>query len=45
MDGENQVGRNPRVNHEKWRNLLLVEGFQESYISDFIVRLKAIALS
>ncbi|KAH9620865.1 hypothetical protein KSS87_016796 [Heliosperma pusillum] len=36
MDDENQVGREVRANHTKWREFILKEGVEESYISSFI---------
>ncbi|XP_074304011.1 UDP-glycosyltransferase 79B30-like [Silene latifolia] len=36
MDDESQVGREVRANHTKWREFILQEGVEESYISSFI---------
>ncbi|XP_074298392.1 cyanidin 3-O-galactoside 2''-O-xylosyltransferase FGGT1-like [Silene latifolia] len=45
MDGESLVGQNARVNHEKWREFLLVRSLEHSYITDFIQSLRSLLLS
>ncbi|XP_074303844.1 UDP-glycosyltransferase 79B30-like [Silene latifolia] len=36
MDEDNQVGREVRANHTKWREFILKDGVEESYITSFI---------
>ncbi|XP_074308060.1 cyanidin 3-O-galactoside 2''-O-xylosyltransferase FGGT1-like [Silene latifolia] len=36
MNPENKVARTARANHAKWRDFLLTEGLEESYISGFV---------
>ncbi|XP_021838317.1 cyanidin 3-O-galactoside 2''-O-xylosyltransferase FGGT1 [Spinacia oleracea] len=43
MEVENEVGREVRANHAKWKEFLLREGLEESYISGFIQSLKDLA--
>ncbi|XP_021726554.1 anthocyanidin 3-O-glucoside 2''-O-glucosyltransferase-like [Chenopodium quinoa] len=42
MEVENEVGREVRANHAKWREFLLRDGLEEAYISGFIQSLKGI---
>ncbi|KAH9623384.1 hypothetical protein KSS87_011092 [Heliosperma pusillum] len=45
MDEENQVGREVRANHTRWREFILKEGVEESYISSFIKDLQQLLLA
>lgn len=40
MDAENEVGREVRANHAKWREFLLKEGLEDAYINGFIQSLQ-----
>lgn len=40
MDVASGVGKEVRNNHAKWRDLLLEEGFEDSYIDQFILSLQ-----
>ncbi|XP_074321791.1 UDP-glycosyltransferase 79B30-like [Silene latifolia] len=40
MDEESQVGREVRTNHTKWREFILKEGVEDSYINSFILSLQ-----
>ncbi|KAK9681602.1 hypothetical protein RND81_10G014200 [Saponaria officinalis] len=42
MDEESLVGKTTRINHEKWRELLLVKGLEDAYIDDFVQDLRAL---
>ncbi|XP_065877306.1 cyanidin 3-O-galactoside 2''-O-xylosyltransferase FGGT1-like [Euphorbia lathyris] len=39
MDDENEVGKEVRLNHTKWRDFLLSQGLENSYIDDFVQKL------
>ncbi|KAL2931728.1 Anthocyanidin 3-O-glucoside 2''-O-glucosyltransferase [Bienertia sinuspersici] len=40
MEAENEVGREVRSNHGKWKEFMLKEGLEEGYISGFIQSLE-----
>ncbi|KAK9716564.1 hypothetical protein RND81_06G242300 [Saponaria officinalis] len=40
MDVENEVGKEVRANHTKWRNTLLKPGLEDSYIDEFVKSLQ-----
>ncbi|KAK9716563.1 hypothetical protein RND81_06G242200 [Saponaria officinalis] len=40
MDVENEVGKEVRANHTKWRNTLLKPGLEDSYINEFVKNLQ-----
>lgn len=40
MEVESEVGKEVRAQHTKWRELLLKEGLEDSYIDEFIQRLQ-----
>lgn len=42
MERENEVGKEIRANHDYWREFLLREGFQDSYVNDIITNLRAL---
>lgn len=42
MDDGSEIGKEVRENHAKWRDLLLKEGVESSYIADFVDKLRAI---
>ncbi|PKI76205.1 hypothetical protein CRG98_003432 [Punica granatum] len=39
MDEDSEVGNEVRVNHMKWKEFLLRDGLEESYINEFVKRL------
>ncbi|OVA15609.1 UDP-glucuronosyl/UDP-glucosyltransferase [Macleaya cordata] len=40
MDQDNEVGKEVRFNHAKWKDFLLKDGIESSYIDDFIKNLR-----
>ncbi|XP_021735841.1 UDP-glycosyltransferase 79B30-like [Chenopodium quinoa] len=40
MEEDSEVGRDVRANHAKWREFILTEGLEDSYISSFIMSLQ-----
>ncbi|KAI3456210.1 hypothetical protein Pfo_012873 [Paulownia fortunei] len=40
MEGDSVIGKEVRVNHAKWRDFLLREGLEGSYIDDFVQNLQ-----
>ncbi|KAL2902501.1 UDP-glycosyltransferase 79B30, partial [Bienertia sinuspersici] len=40
MDEESEVGKEVRANHAKWREFILSEGLEDSYITSFIQSLR-----
>lgn len=40
MEEGNEIGKEVRSNHAKWRQFLLWEGLEESYMSSFIQSLQ-----
>ncbi|CAO2819894.1 unnamed protein product [Amaranthus hypochondriacus] len=44
MDGESDVGREVRANHAKWRDFILTQGVEDSYISSFIESLQQLLI-
>ncbi|PIA43499.1 hypothetical protein AQUCO_01900119v1 [Aquilegia coerulea] len=40
MDEGSEVGREIRANHHKWKDILLTEGLESSYIDNFILKLQ-----
>lgn len=44
MDGESEVGREVRANHAKWREFILTQGVEDSYISSFIESLQQLLI-
>lgn len=36
MEEDSQIGRQVRINHNKWRQLLLTQGLEDSYITEFV---------
>ncbi|OVA15611.1 UDP-glucuronosyl/UDP-glucosyltransferase [Macleaya cordata] len=40
MDQDNEVGKEVRINHAKWKDFLLRDGVESSYTNDFIKNLR-----
>ncbi|KAF8411004.1 hypothetical protein HHK36_003543 [Tetracentron sinense] len=44
MDEDSEVGRMVKLNHSKWRDILLTKGLESSYIDSFIHKLHGLLL-
>ncbi|KAK4399173.1 Anthocyanidin 3-O-glucoside 2'''-O-xylosyltransferase [Sesamum angolense] len=42
MGDESEVGKRVRAKHDKWRELLFSEGFEDSYLDNFVRNLSAV---
>ncbi|KZV46089.1 UDP-Glycosyltransferase superfamily protein [Dorcoceras hygrometricum] len=42
MDDENEIGREIRANHGKWRDFLLTKGLENSYMDGFVNNLRTL---
>ncbi|KAE8689846.1 Anthocyanidin 3-O-glucoside 2''-O-glucosyltransferase [Hibiscus syriacus] len=42
MDDGNELGKETRANHAKWKEFLLAPGLENSYMNDFIMKLHAL---
>ncbi|KAJ8761083.1 hypothetical protein K2173_000762 [Erythroxylum novogranatense] len=42
MDDDSEVGKEVRSNHTKWREFLLREGLEKSYLDDFVNKLQSL---
>lgn len=44
MDEDSEVGREVRANHSKWKDFLLQEGLESSYIDEFVQKLRELLI-
>ncbi|XP_073127877.1 cyanidin 3-O-galactoside 2''-O-xylosyltransferase FGGT1-like [Henckelia pumila] len=42
MEEESEIGKEIRANHGKWRDFLLTEGLEDSYIDEFVQKLTSL---
>ncbi|KAL4310762.1 hypothetical protein GQ457_01G046790 [Hibiscus cannabinus] len=42
MDDDNELGKESRANHAKWKQFLLAPGLENSYMNEFIIKLHAL---
>ncbi|GKV29626.1 hypothetical protein SLEP1_g38533 [Rubroshorea leprosula] len=42
MDAESKLGKEVKANHDKWREFLLTEGLENSYIDNFVEKLRGL---
>ncbi|MCI86435.1 UDP-glycosyltransferase 79B3-like, partial [Trifolium medium] len=45
MDAESELGQTVRTNHAKWREFLLNQGLENSYVDDLVQKLDSLLKS